>query len=187
MSNIHEASNAAIDREVVRRYLAELGNVTWGDEGRIAALIETPHPHRHARRTEVRVVEGKGFDGDHDEKSFYRGAYVPGREVSAIAQEVLRLFGVEPHVVGDNLITEGVDLAALEEGDELVIGDVVLKRSDKPHRPCRTFRARTSPEAFAVVSRDRYRGALFVVRTGGIVREGDAITLVRRNVEATYG
>lgn len=169
-----------MDRKETKRLLAALEAVEWGREGRVAMLVETPVPHRHVRRDEVVVVEGKGFSGDHPEKSFYKGEYVPGREVSAISAEVLRILGVDPVVIGDNLITEGVDLGMLEEGDLVEVGDVLLERSPRAHRPCRTFRNRTSGEAFAAVSRDRYRGALFAVRGGGTIREGDMVRLRRR-------
>lgn len=168
-------ADAAINRTLVESYLHALSGVAWSLEGKVTALVETPQPHRHAVRTKVRVVAGKGFAGDHPRKSYYRGGYVPGREVSAIASEVLRVLGVDPDVVGDNLITEGVDLAALDEGDWLQVGAVVLRRSNRAHLPCRPFRDRTSPEAFAVVSRNGYRGALFVVERGGIIRSGDPV------------
>ena len=92
--------------------------------------------------------------------------------------EVLQILGVDPVVVGDNLITEGFDLACLEPGDLVQAGDVMLERSPRAHRPCMVFHDRTSPEAFAVVSRKRYRGALFVVRRGGTLRVGDPLTRV---------
>lgn len=170
-----KVGDQTIDREEAATYVGAIEALEWGLEGIVSMLVETPVPHRHVRRAEVEVVEGKGFAGDHAEKSYYKGFYVPGREVSAITVEVLRIFGVDPVVVGDNLITEGVDLGRLEEGDLMQIGDVLLERSDRAHRPCRTFRNRTSPEAFAAVSRERYRGALFVVRKGGVIREGDRI------------
>ncbi|MEX0599671.1 MAG: MOSC domain-containing protein [Rhodothermales bacterium] len=155
-----------------------LRGVSWREDGTVAMLVVTPRPHEHVVREEVRVIRGKGFDGDHDRKSYYRGSYVPGREVSAITLEVLNVLGVEPSVVGDNLITHGIDLASLEKGDVLQVGDVLLERSHREHRPCETFRHRTSPEAFAIVSRGRYRGALFTVRATGTVRRGDPIRVV---------
>ncbi len=168
----------AIDRERVAEHLTTLRELSWGKRGRVAALIETPQPHRHVMRTTVQVIKGKGFAGDHEKKSFYRGALVPGREVTAISAEVLRTLGIAHHVVGDNLITEGIDLALLEPDDSLEVGEVLLRRSERPHRPCRTFRDRTSPEAFAVVARYGYRGALFVVEREGTITVGDPLTIV---------
>ncbi len=143
-------------------------------------LVETPRPHEHARREAVTAVPGKGFAGDHGRKSFYLGRHVPGREVSAVALDTLRVLGVDPLVVGDNLITAGFDLGALAPGDRVRVGEeVVLVRSPREHRPCAVFRERTSAEAFAVVRRARWRGALFVVERGGTLRTGDEINVIR--------
>lgn len=167
------------DAATVRRWLEELGALRLGPRGTVAALVETPHPHEHELRERVTVEVGLGFAGDHGRKSFYLGKYVPGREVSAVALDTLRVLGVDPVVVGDNLITEGFDLGALEPGDRVRVGDaVVLARSPRPHRPCTVFRERTSPEAYAVVREARWRGALFVVEAGGTVRLGDTVERV---------
>lgn len=167
---------ASIDRSDVARLLEQIHQHDLGTTGTVALLVETPEPGQHVRRKLVTVVPGKGFQGDHARKSFYQGEHVPGREISAITLEVLRTLEVDPVVVGDNLITEGVDLGRLEPGDRVAIGDaVILARSDRPHQPCTVFRDRTSPEAFAVVSRERHRGALFVVEQGGTIRQGDPI------------
>ncbi len=169
----------SIDRDQADALVENLRQLGLGDMGRVALLVETPQPHRHATPDAVRAIPGRGFSGDHARKSFYKGAFVPGREVSAIAREVLDVIGAEPSVIGDNLITEGVDLMALEPGDRIRVGDeVVLERSRRPHDPCVAFRERTSPEAFAAVSQDRFRGALFVVRRPGTIRLGDAVERV---------
>lgn len=168
---------AAIDREKLNGLLERLASIAWREPS-IAHLVETPEPHRHVERGEVEVIAGRGFAGDHEKKSFYRGAYVPGREVSAMALEVLQVFEVDPVIVGDNLITRGVNLSALNSGSMLRMGDVVLERSLKEHRPCVHFRNRTSAEAFAAAARAGVRGALFVVREGGTIRRGQQIELV---------
>ena len=146
--------------------------------GEVAMLVESPAPGRHAAREAVEVIPGKGFAGDYARKSFYKGKLVPGREVSAMSSEVLRVLGVDPLVVGDNLITAGLDLAALEPGEQVQAGAVRLVRSPRPHRPCTVFRERTSPEAFAVVSQDRHRGTLFTVEQGGTLHAGETLRRV---------
>lgn len=173
-----EREDAGVDRAQVEGMLALIEKIEWQKEGSVAGLVETPEPHRHALREEVVAVVGRGFAGDHPQKSFYKGAYVPGREVSAISVEILRILNVDPVLVGDNLITMAIDLCRLGAGDLVRVGDIVLERSSRPHRPCTTFRNRTSPEAFAVVSRSGYRGALFSVRRGGTIRTGDPIVVV---------
>jgi hypothetical protein len=169
--------DGTIDREAVDRLLERLADIAWKSEGSVALLVETPEPHLHVERNSVDCIAGKGFAGDHSRKSFYRGEYISGREVTAITSEILEILGVDPVVVGDNLITAGIDLGRLEAGDIIRAGEVELQRSAKTHRPCHTFRSRTSPEAFAAVSRERYRGALFTVISGGTIRKGDRISI----------
>lgn len=170
---------SAINRDCVAAWLNTLRQLDLGPTGSVHRLVETPRPHRHAVRDVVRAIPGRGFAGDHARKSFYKGTFVPGREVSAIALEVLQTVGAEPRGIGDNLITRGFDLMALDAGDRVRVGhEVVLERSRRPHQPCVAFRERTSPEAFAVVSRNRYRGALFVVRRPGTIHTGDPVVRV---------
>ena len=166
------------DRARVQTIIDRLVAHPWSDNGSVAMLVETPVPHEHLAREAVEVVEGRGFAGDHPRKSFYRGALVPGREVSAMSLEVLHACGIDdPLVVGDNLITADLGLHSLAPGDRVQAGTVVLERSPQPHQPCTVFRDRTSPEAFAVVSRG-FRGALFTVARGGTLRQGDPIRVL---------
>ncbi|HET6567395.1 MAG TPA: MOSC domain-containing protein, partial [Rhodothermales bacterium] len=157
--------------ELVDRLVA----VRYGDYARVAMLVETPSPGEHVSREEVQAVPGKGFTGDHERKSFYKGRLVPGREVTSVSLEVLQALGVDPIVVGDNLITEGFDLGVLEPGDRVEVGTVLLERSPQEHRPCTVFRDRTSPEAFAAISQQRFRGAVFTVVTGGVLQVGELV------------
>lgn len=172
-----EGPAAAYDRARVDAMLERLGALDLGAEGRVAFLVESPAKGKRATPEEAEVVVGKGLAGDYARKDFYKGERVPGREVSAVSLEVLRILGAgDPVAIGDNLVTAGIDLRALRPGDRLRVGgEVVLCRSERPHRPCTPFRERTSPEAFAAVARGDHRGALFVVEKGGTVRVGDVL------------
>jgi len=150
-------------------YLQALETLRFDPIGRVAYLVESPEPGVHLLRAELPLEEGVGCPGDHARR------HAPGREVSAMSLEVLRALRVRPEVPGDNLILEGIDLRALRPGDRLLVGEVVLERSDRPHQPCATFRARTSPEAFEAVAQTGLRGALFTVRRGGVVHVGDPV------------
>lgn len=88
----------------------------------------------------------------------------------------MNALGADPKRIGDNLITRGIDLGQLAPGDRLHIGAVALVRSDHEHRPCATFRERTSDRAFRLAARG-YRGVLFIVERGGVIRVGDAIRI----------
>lgn len=154
-----------------------LESLVYEGEPVVAALIEKPAPGVHVRASAVRVLDGVGFEGDHARKSFWKGKEVPGRHVTAMAQEVLDAIGAAWDVPGDNLITSGVDLSALKEGDRLRMGDVVLVRTAKPHRPCELFARRISEEARQAVLASGTRGALFVVEKGGTLSPGQIIQL----------
>lgn len=151
--------------------------VRFDAEPQVADLIEKTAPGVHARRDIVEVAR-RGFTGDHPRKSWWRGSEVPGRDVTAMAAEVLDALDVDTDVPGDNLITRGVDLGAIEPDDRLMIGDVVLRRSAKQHRPCDVFARRTSLETMRAVAGTDTRGALFVVEKTGTIRIGDPIRLV---------
>ena len=170
------ATNLASQRKVdpADRLVA----LEYAGDANVAGLFETPTSGLHLLRSSVEVVEGRGFTGDHAQKSFWRGAYVPGREVSACAIEVLEVLEVEPSVVGDNLLTRGIDLRTVAPGECLAVGEVVLERSAKEHRPCKTFRDRTSDEAFRLAAQG-FRGALFLVQKGGRIALGDRIRRLR--------
>ena len=76
----------------------------------------------HALVERARVEAGQGFVGDHAKKDWWKGERIPGREVTAIAREVLDALGAGPEVPGDNIITKGLDLKSLQE-----VGPVFLK------------------------------------------------------------
>ncbi len=158
-----------MDDALLATYLQALEALRFEPIGRVAYLVESPAPGRHLLRAALTLEVGVGCPGDHARR------HTPGREVSAMSLEVLRVLGVRPEVPGDNLILEGIDLRTLRPGDRLLVGDVVLERSDRSHHPCATFRTRTGPEAFEAVAQTGLRGALFVVRKGGVVHVGNPV------------
>lgn len=175
--NLHqETATSPVDRASALE--KTLSSLHFDAEPEVVDLIEKSAPGVHARRTAVEVGS-RGFTGDHSRKSWWRGKEVPGRDVTAITAEVLDALGIESDVPGDNLITRGVNLGRIEPGDRLMLGDVVLRRSAKPHRPCDVFARRTSIEAMRAVAVTDTRGALFVVEKPGLIRTGDPIRVVR--------
>ncbi len=160
----------------VARQIERLKALEYGNDGVIEMIISKPAPGVHLLIQEATLVPGIGLKGDHARKSWYKGAVVPGREVSAVSLEVLHLLDVDPSVVGDNLVTRGIDLRGLAAGTQFRVGEAILERSNVPHRPCLLFKERTNPTAFKVAAQG-YRGALFIVKRGGIVKTGDAIQI----------
>jgi len=119
-----------------------------------------------------------------------------GNQVSLINVHVLHSLagGDEQRMAlsGDNL---HVDLelseANLPVGSTLEIGDVVLRVSSMPHRPCRHFVERFGATAAKRVARAwrigrRGRGVLCDVVRGGTVRVGDVIGVERATPAASH-
>ncbi len=128
---------------------------------------------------EVRVVPGKGLEGDRyfEGKGTWTEHPGDGREVTLIEMEaiaaILRESGIElkPGDARRNLITRGVPLNHLV-GKEFRIGDVVL-RGVRLCEPCSYMESKTRPGVKAAL---KHRGGLRAdVVTGGVIRVGDAI------------
>jgi MOSC domain-containing protein YiiM len=154
--------------------LDRLVRSAFGENGTVEQLVISPRPGEHRVVDEILVVTGVGVLGDHDRKQVWRGARVPGREISAINAEVLDALGIPPAAPGDNLIIRGVDLRAIPPGMILLIGDLPLRRTAAAHRPCRLFWDRTSGISFRIAAQG-WRGALFDALTKGTIRAGDPV------------
>jgi len=135
---------------------------------------------------ELELVAGRGIVGD----SWATHPHsAPGNQVSLINIHVARAVadgdeGRTP-LTGDNL---QVDLelseANLPVGTLLRIGTAVLRVSEVPHRPCRSFVERfgathTKRVARATRIGRRGRGVLCEVLASGRLRVGDAIAVER--------
>ncbi len=150
--------------------------------GRLVALYVAPEAGAPMRRVpEATALAGRGLDGDRyaaGEGSFSRWPGT-GRALTLISAEALaeaeRLFGVSL-AVGQhrrNLVVEGVPLAELR-GVPFQIGGVRAE-GVRLCAPCKYLvRVTGQPEAFdALVGRGGLRAE---VVTGGVIREGDAVT-----------
>ena len=108
-------------------------------DGRVLQLNLSPggvpkHPVAEAR------LGPHGFEGDaHDHDHVHGG---PLRAVCLIANEALERVredghpGVVPGAVGENLTTEGIEIARLVVGARLAIGSEVVLEISAPANPC---------------------------------------------------
>ena len=128
---------------------------------------------------ESAVVEELGLVGDRHRFRFHGGAK---RAVCLFATEdyaTLRRDGVpcaEPGTFGENLLTEGLDLATLRPGDELAVGDEVVIAIHDVREPCKTLKS--VDKRFPDLMLGRSGFVCRVVR-GGTVRAGTEIALRR--------
>lgn len=156
-----------------------LSRLVYPGPARLYAIIQKPAVGVHARVEEAVVLKGVGLVGDHEKKDWWKGERILGREVTAVAREVLHALGTTVDTPGDNLVVEGLDLRQLQPGMQVRIGSsVILERAQKVHRPCTLFASRISEEARKAVSEMTLRGALFSVVQGGTLKQGDALHII---------
>lgn len=159
------------------------------DEGVVRRLVlRPPGEGTGARRVmqEIRVVEGRGVEGDrwYDEER-----ELHAHQVTLVSIHVLESVAGKSEercaLSGDNLQVD-LDLteANLPAGTLLHVGDAVLVVSATPHMPCGKFHERYGVTAVKKVLRankvgNRGRGLLCTVHTTGTIHVGDAIRVER--------
>ena len=156
------------------------------DVGRVHRCVVRTGPGQRETPDRILLVPGQGVSGDSWQGHEHR---LPGNEVSLINMHVLRSLvgGDEGRMAlsGDNL---QVDLelseANLPPGTLLELGEVLLRVSEEPHRPCLQFVERFGAKSAKRVARAnrrglRGRGVLCTVERGGEVGAGDTITVTR--------
>ena len=150
-----------------------LRTVQWHGRGVTTGIWKTPVEGR---------VPVRGVHVDGDEQADLRVHGGPDKAVYAYASEDYDWWADElgaplaPGTFGENITTAGVDLAALERGERIVIGTAVLEVRD-PRQPCYKLGIRMGDDEFV----DRFAaagrlGRYFAIREAGDVGVGDAIT-----------
>jgi MOSC domain-containing protein YiiM len=124
---------------------------------------------------EVEVIENKGFKG------CIHGRLGSTRQVSLMDIETLEKLGVLPGVIKENITTRGIDFQALEPGQRLGIGAVLLEVSE-PCKPC--SRMDDIRKGLQEELRGQ-RGWLCRVLEGGIIRRGDLIVVGAPKLQLT--
>lgn len=128
---------------------------------------------------------GSGLAGDHIGDTGAHGG--PDQAVYAFAREDLdrweaRLGRELPNgSFGENLTTEGLDLAGVRVGEVWRVGDTVQLQVSAPRIPCATFRGRMGePGWLKTFTADAHPGAYLRVLVPGDVRAGDPVAVLRR-------
>ncbi|MCP3818795.1 MOSC domain-containing protein [Streptomyces sp. A3M-1-3] len=147
-------------------------------------------------RDSITLVAGLGVEGDVHAgvtvKHRSRMAQDPTRpnlrQVHLIHQELFAEVGdegfkVEPGQLGENVTTAGIDLLGLPAGTLLRLGAEAVVEVTGLRNPCLQIDAFQDGLLKQVVGRDAVgnivpkAGIMSVVRTGGLVRPGDRITV----------
>jgi MOSC domain-containing protein YiiM len=166
-----------------------------GMSGTVVAVSSSgEHSFSKPTRESITLLAGLGVEGDAHAgvtvKHRSRVAQDPTqpnlRQVHLIQEELFAEvseagFTVKPGELGENVTTKGIDLLGLPVGTLLRIGDEAVVEVTGLRNPCVQIDAFQDGLLKQVVGRDeagnlvRRAGVMSVVRTGGVVRPGDAI------------
>ena len=147
----------------------------------ITSIVYSPddgtpvQPETHYHRVpvgEIALIADYGIDGD-------RKGGNPGRNLNVMTQEIKQALAAEgyqvaPGEMGEQITVSELDLAALDPGTRVRLGDAVIEVI-KPRTGCDRF------EAIQGLSRMQAQGrmgAMARVITGGLIRVGDPVALV---------
>jgi MOSC domain-containing protein YiiM len=168
----------------------------------VVAVCRSPaHGFSKPVEAEIKLLAGLGVEGDAHAgvtvKHRSRAAVDPSqpnlRQVHLIPAELhaelaAAGFDVAPGAMGENITTAGIDLLALPTGTRLTIGNVADPAAEVEitglRNPCAQIEQFRPGLLRQVLPRDaagnvlRRAGVMGVVRRGGTVRSGDAITVV---------
>jgi MOSC domain-containing protein YiiM len=154
--------------------------------------------HRFSKSNEmwIRLVAGLGVEGDahagrtvkHRSRVMRDPTQPNLRQVHLLQSELLtelrdRAFNVAAGQIGENVLTEGIDLLALSTGTRLHLGGSAIVRITGLRNPCVQLDRFQKGLMQAVLDRDangalvRKAGVMAIVLAGGDVRPNDPIVV----------
>jgi MOSC domain-containing protein YiiM len=166
-------------------------------KGLVKAVSRAPsHNFSKANQAFIRLIEGHGVEGDahhgvtdQHRSHVKRDPTMPNlRQVHLIHAELLdelaaQGFKVSPGQMGENVMTQGLNLLSLPRGTRLHIGaDAVIELTGL-RNPCHQLDGIKKGLMAATLDKDtqgnliRKAGVMSIVLTGGEIRPGDAITV----------
>jgi molybdopterin adenylyltransferase len=131
-----------------------------------AILIKAKKGEESVSLDAVQAVVG-GFDGDHHTGSSKR------RQILLVSGSVLDELNLAPGDICENIVVDGMDVMALQEGQELRLGEVLVAVT-LPCEPC--VQMERVRHGLRSALQDR-RGMFVRVVVPGKVRVGDRVEL----------
>jgi hypothetical protein len=158
------------------RSLAPSSPASSPSSGRVAGLYLAPGAGQTLEELEEAwVIAGQGMAGDRYALGSGHWSSWPdpaGKALTLVAAEVLEETGLSPLEVRRNVVTSGVDLAALV-GKTFFLGPVMC-HGVRPCLPCHYLETRTRPGLRGLLAGQR-GGLRSDVLIGGWLRRGDPV------------
>jgi MOSC domain-containing protein YiiM len=148
------------------------------------------------RQLSIRLLAGKGVEGDahcgeavkHRSRARFNPSLPNLRQVHLIHADLLdelraKGFDIVPGELGENILTEGIDLLGLSSGARLTLGAHARIEITGLRNPCIQLERHRPGLMNAVLDRSadglliRKCGIMAIVLAGGDVQEGDAIAV----------
>lgn len=139
-------------------------------QNRTVASLQLCIQHRKPMSfvTETRAIAELGLEGD------LHARVGSKRQVLLMDIETLQDFELQPGMVRENITVKGMDMSVLKPGEVLRIGQEVVLEVTGDCEPCERMDELKMGLQQALQGR---RGILAVVRTGGVLRLGDGISV----------
>ena len=143
------------------------------------------------RRIPSAAIGPLGLEGDGHRDPGHGG---PERAVCLYSLELIEQLQREGHSIvpgsaGENVTVSGIDWAAVLPGSELRLGDHVRLEITRYTTPCVNIAGSFIGGKFARILQDQHPGESRVyarVLSGGLVQEGDAVTLVNKTPASAH-
>ena len=152
--------------------MAEIFSICYQVE---ASVDEAPYQFSRVPTNSVTLVAGHGIEGDR------KAGHNPKRHLNIMSQETLQVladegFRTNPGEMGEQLIIKGLDVASLEPGTEISIGEQAVVRVNSLREPCDWF---AKVQGKSAKSAEGRVGVMASVMTGGRIRLGDRVRVVK--------
>lgn len=134
----------------------------------VAWMRLAPRPGQNIGVSTMNLIAGHGIEGDRHAKPNARN------QVLLIEIETLDDLNLAPGDIRENIATSGINLMSLQEGARLRIGSEAEVVISHPCDPCHKMNTLRPGLESQLLGR---RGMLGIIDKGGVVVEGDPVTI----------
>jgi hypothetical protein len=162
------------------------------DEGSLAMVVRRPADGEREILSEGVLDQVDGLVGDNwltraTSRAIESGRHLDAQlNVTSARMVALLADSLEDHALAGDQLYIDLDLSHdnLPTGTRLTVGEAMIEVTAKPHNGCAKFRARFGEDALAFVNSEvgrslRLRGFNARVISGGVVRAGDTVRVIR--------